>query len=156
MQRFASLGRDHLVEPEAKELLRLCSIAVPQFKHVNDLAEACHFAETLGFPLVLKIVSEEVDHKSNVGGVAIGLKDIDALEECWTLMLLNIADENPVAVVEGFVVEEMVPRGTEVTISATSYGQFGTVVMFQNGSGRNQQDKRCQLQARPGRQNRSP
>ncbi len=131
----SSLGRDHLVEPEAKELLKLCSIAVPQFKHVNELDEASRFAKQLGYPLVLKIVSEEVDHKTDIGGVAIGLKDNAALEECWTLMLLNIADENPIAVVEGFVVEEMVPRGVEVTISAMSDRRFGTVVMFQNGPG---------------------
>ncbi|MBE9529143.1 MAG: acetate--CoA ligase family protein [Proteobacteria bacterium] len=131
----ANLGRGHLVEPEAKELLKLCSIAVPEFTHVNDLSEARRVTDKLGFPLVLKIVSEEVDHKTAIGGVAIGLKDTEALEECWTLMLLNIADENPVAVVEGFVIEEMVPRGAEVTISAIKNERFGMVVMFHTGSG---------------------
>ncbi len=131
----SSLGRGHLVEPEAKKLLKLCSIAVPQFIHVNELAEARRESEKLGFPLVLKIVSEEVAHKTAIGGVAIGLKDSAALEECWTLMLLNIADENPIAVVEGFVLEEMVPRGAEVTISAIKNERFGMVVMFHTGSG---------------------
>lgn len=131
----ANLGRDHLVEPEAKELLKLCSIAVPKFTHVNELSEARRVTERLGFPLVLKIVSEEVNHKTAIGGVAIGLKDTEALEECWTLMLLNIADENPIAVVEGFVIEEMVPRGAEVTISAIKNERFGMVVMFHTGAG---------------------
>jgi acetyl-CoA synthetase (ADP-forming) len=131
----ANLGRNHLVEPEAKELLKLCSIAVPEFTHVNELSEARRVTDRLGFPLVLKIVSEEVDHKTAIGGVAIGLKDTEALEECWTLMLLNIADENPIAVVEGFVIEEMVPRGAEVTISAIKSERFGMVVMFHTGAG---------------------
>ncbi len=129
------LGRGHLVEPEAKKLLQLCDIAVPRFIHVNELSEARDVADQIGFPLVLKIVSEEVVHKSDIGGVAIGLKDTGALEECWTLMLLNVADENPIAVVEGFVLEEMVPRGAEVTISAMKDDRFGTMIMFHSGAG---------------------
>ncbi len=75
-----NLGRAHLVEPEAKELLKLCSIAVPQFIHVNELSEARQESSKLGFPLVLKIVSEEVAHKSAVGRLARGHKDTEAIE----------------------------------------------------------------------------
>lgn len=125
-----SLGRKTLVEPEAKEILRLASINVPRFHVVKDVAGAVEMAEKIGYPLVLKIISPDITHKSDICGVALGLQNSRDIEEKWSTMILNIADEMPTAMIEGFLVEEMVPRGVEVIVGAIKDEQFGPVVMF--------------------------
>lgn len=128
-----SLGKKTLAEPDAKELLRLSSIPVPRFSLVKDVAGAIEAAERIGYPVVLKVVSPDISHKSDVGGVAIGIKDAKEVEDNWSHMILSVADENPVARIEGFLVEEMVPGGAEVIIGAVKDEQFGTYVMFGTG-----------------------
>lgn len=133
IQEAMSLGRKTLVEPEAKEVLKLGSIPVPRFLVVKDVNTAVKAADDIGYPLVLKIVSPDIPHKSDVGGVALGLKDADDLQAHWSSMILNVADENPVAMIEGFMLEEMVPKGVEVIVGAINDDQFGVVVMFGTG-----------------------
>jgi acetyl-CoA synthetase (ADP-forming) len=128
-----SLGRKTLVEPEAKEVLRLADIPVPKFDVVKDVSGAVETAEKLGYPLVLKLVSPDIFHKSDIGGVALGIKDSRGIEQEWSSMILSVADENPMAMIEGFLVEEMVPKGVEVIIGAIKDEQFGPVVMFGTG-----------------------
>ncbi len=133
VKEAVSLGRKTLVEPEAKEVLKLGSIQVPGFLVIKDVLAAVEGADALGYPLVLKIVSPDILHKSDVGGVALGLKNAGDLEEHWSTMILNVADRNPVAMIEGFMIEEMVPKGVEVIVGAIKDAQFGTVVMFGTG-----------------------
>lgn len=128
-----SLGRKTLVEPEAKEILRLCDIPVPKFDVVKDVNGAMEKAEKLGYPLVLKLVSPDILHKSDVGGVALDIKDSQSIEQEWSSMILTVAGESPMAMIEGFLVEEMVPRGVEVIVGALKDEQFGPVVMFGTG-----------------------
>lgn len=128
-----SLGRPVLVEPEAKEVLRLSSIQVPRFKVVKDVAGAIEAAESIGYPIVLKIISPDIVHKSEVGGVAVGLNSAKEIEEHWSQMILGVAMESPLAMIEGFIVEEMVGKGVEVIIGAIKDEQFGPVVMFGTG-----------------------
>ncbi len=125
-----SIGKKTLVEPEAKEVLRLSSIPVPRFQVAKDMNAAIEAALDIGYPLVLKLISPDITHKSDVGGVALGIKDAKELEEMWSQMILNVAEENPVAMIEGFLIEEMVPKGAEVIIGAIKDEQFGPVVMF--------------------------
>lgn len=125
-----SLGKKTLVEPEAKEVLRLASIPVPRFQVVKDVNAAVEAASRIGYPLVLKLVSPDITHKSDVGGVVVGIKDAKELELMWSQMILNVADENPVAMIEGFLIEEMAPKGVEVIVGAIKDEQFGPVVMF--------------------------
>lgn len=128
-----SLGRKTLVEPEAKEVLRLADIPVPRFDVVKDVNGAVEKAEKLGYPLALKLVSPDILHKSDIGGVALGIEDSQSIQQEWSTMILNVADENPMAMIEGFLVEEMVPGGVEVIVGAMKDEQFGPVVMFGAG-----------------------
>ncbi len=128
-----SLGKKALAEPDAKEILRLSSVPVPRSVLVKDVTGAIEAAEKIGYPVVLKIVSPEIVHKSDIGGVALGVRDSRDIVDRWSNMILSIADENPVAMIEGFLVEEMMPRGVEVVIGAVKDAQFGTVVMFGTG-----------------------
>lgn len=125
-----SVGRKTLVEPEAKEILRISSVPVPRFKVAKDVSGALEAAKEIGYPVVLKLVSPDIFHKSEVGGVVVGIKDSAELEEKWSEMILNVADENPVAMIEGFLIEEMLPKGVEVIVGAVKDEQFGPVVMF--------------------------
>lgn len=133
VKEVLSLGRTSLVEPEAKEILRLSGVPVPRFVLAKDMVEAIEATEKVGYPLVLKLVSPDITHKSEVGGVALGIKNRAELEQKWSEMILTVADEIPTALIEGFLVEEMVPRGVEVIVGAVRDPQFGPVVMFGMG-----------------------
>ncbi len=125
-----SLGKRALSEPEAKEILRACGIPVPRFRVAKDVTGALAAAREIGYPVALKIVSTDIAHKSDYGGVALGLKDDREIEEKWSQMVLTVAMENPMAMIEGFLVEEMVPRGVEVITGVIKDEQFGPVAMF--------------------------
>ena len=127
------LGRSVLVEPEAKEMLRLASIEVPELEVVKDVSAAVEAAERIGYPVVLKIVSPDLAHKSEIGGVAVGIRNAAGIEDSWSEMILTVADENPMAMIEGFLVEKMVPPGAEVIVGVIKDEQFGPVVMFGTG-----------------------
>lgn len=128
-----SLGKKTLTEPEAKEILKLSSVNVPRFRVVKDVNGAIEAASEIGYPVVLKLISPDIAHKSDIGGVAVGLKNSGEIEDKWSQMILNVAEENPVAMIEGFLVEEMAPRGAEVIIGVVKDEQFGPVVMFGTG-----------------------
>jgi len=125
-----SLGRKTLTEPETKEVLKACGVPVPRFIVVKDVAGAIEAAAQIGYPLVMKIVSPDIPHKSDFGGVAVGIKDDSELEERWSQMFLTVAMENPTAIIEGFIVEQMVPKGIEVITGVVDDAQFGPVAMF--------------------------
>lgn len=133
VKEVLSLARTSLVEPEAKEILRLSSVPVPRFLVAKDVVEALDAADKIGYPLVLKLVSPDLTHKSEVGGVALGIKNRAELEQRWSEMILTVADEMPTALIEGFLIEEMVPKGVEVIVGAVRDPQFGPVVMFGMG-----------------------
>jgi len=122
-----------LVEPEVKGFLKECSIAVPRSFVETDLEAALVKAAEIGYPLVLKVVSRDIIHKSDVGGVAVGLRDEQELRRAWNEIYISIAHRCPSAKIEGFLVEEMAPRGVEVIVGALRDEQFGPTVMFGMG-----------------------
>ena len=125
-----SVGTKVLVEPEAKEVLRLASFAVPRSKAVKDVTAAIEAARESGFPVALKLVSPDIIHKSDAGGIFLNIRDERELEEKWSYIILGIADDYPTALIEGFLVEEMVRSGAEVIVGCVRDPQFGPVVMF--------------------------
>ncbi|MBI5344379.1 MAG: acetate--CoA ligase family protein [Deltaproteobacteria bacterium] len=133
VKEAVSLGKKALAEPDAKEILKYCSVPVPKFQIVKDVSNAVEAAGKIGYPLVLKIVSPDIIHKSDMGGVALGITDARDIELQWSTMILSVADECPTAMIEGFLLEEMVPMGVEVIVGAIKDEQFGTYVMFGTG-----------------------
>lgn len=125
-----SVGRKVLVEPEAKEVLKLASFNVPRSKAVKDVSGAIEAAREIGFPVAMKLVSPDILHKSDAGGVFLNVKDEKEVEEKWSMMILSMADDYPTAAIEGFLIEEMVPPGAEVIVGAVRDPQFGPAVMF--------------------------
>ncbi len=133
IKKSLELDRKILLEPEAKKLLALGAIAVPRFVVIGDMNKVVDAAEGFGYPLVLKVVSPNISHKSDVGGVSLDIKGPEELSEHLSLMLLHVADESPTSVIEGFLLEEMLPKGVEVIVGAIKDEQFGVVVMFGTG-----------------------
>lgn len=127
-------GKKALVETDAKEMLSLMSIPVPRNRLVTDIDSAKAAAAEIGYPVALKVVSSDILHKSEVGGISLDLKDERDIADYWTMMVLNVADDCPLALIEGFLIEEMMPKGAvEVIIGAIMDPQFGPVVMFGTG-----------------------
>ena len=125
-----SLGRNNLLEPEAKAIIGHASIPVASHRVVKDVVGAIEAAKEINYPVALKVVSPDILHKSDAGGVSLNIKDASELETRWTQMILELADEMPLSAIEGFLVEEMAPPGTEVIIGGIRDAQFGPAVMF--------------------------
>lgn len=123
-------GRKFLLEPEAKTICTEYNIPVTKFKVAKDEAEAVKFAEELGYPVVLKIVSPDVIHKSDVGGVVVGLKTEEDVRKSYNEILENVRKHKPKAEIVGILVQEMAPSSTEVIVGATKDPQFGPALMF--------------------------
>ncbi|HSM11764.1 MAG TPA: bifunctional acetate--CoA ligase family protein/GNAT family N-acetyltransferase [Lysobacter sp.] len=129
-------GRQLLTEPEAKALLDACGIPVVATQVVAPSAEAAvAAAEAIGYPAVLKVLSEQISHKSDVGGVALGLHDAEAVRDAAASMLARVAHVQPDAVVSGFTVQAMVrrPRALELIVGASIDPLFGPVILFGQG-----------------------
>jgi acetyl-CoA synthetase (ADP-forming) len=93
-------------------------------------AEAVKFAEAIGFPVVLKVVSPDIIHKSDVGGVIVGLKSAGEVRDAYKRILENVKKHRANAKIVGILVQEMAPASTEVIVGAIKDPQFGPALMF--------------------------
>ncbi len=116
-------SRGWIVEPEAKTLLRINNFAVPDFLWTTQLQEAVAFADEHGFPLAMKIVSSAILHKSEAGGVVLGIDSLEKLREHFERF--QAFDR-----FEGVLLEEMVQGSAEVIIGSKTDHQFGPVVLL--------------------------
>lgn len=123
-------GRKALLETEAKTICAEYGIPVTRFKLAKSEAEAAKFAEQIGYPIVLKIVSPDIIHKSDVGGVKVNLKDADEVRNAYGQILENVRKHNAAAKIVGVSVQEMAPPSTEVIVGAIKDPQFGPSLMF--------------------------
>ena len=131
IKRAYEEGRKHLLEPEAKMVCAEYDIPVPRFKVATSPEEAVKAAEEIGYPVVLKIVSPDVIHKSDVGGVLLNVLDADAVREGYKRILDTVKGHVPDARIVGILVEEMAPKGVvEVIVGAIKDPQFGQTLMF--------------------------
>ena len=128
--RVRKEGRKFLLEPEAKTVCRDYGIPVTNFRIAENETEAVEFAKDIGYPVVLKIVSPEIIHKSDVGGVIINLKDSKDVQNAYKQIMDNIQKHKPNAKIIGMLVQEMAPSSTEVIVGATKDPQFGPAIMF--------------------------
>ena len=129
-------GREWLTEPEAKAVLQACGIEVAQTLVTAATARAaCAAARQIGYPVALKILSPQITHKSDVGGVALDLQDDAALRAAAAAMLARVVLHMPQAEVTGFTVQHMVrrPRALELIVGAHVDPLFGPVILFGQG-----------------------
>jgi len=123
-------GRKALLETEAKAICTEYAIPVTTFKLAKSEGEAAEFAGQIGFPVVLKIVSPDIIHKSDAGGVMVNLKSVVEVRDAYGKILENAKKHNSAAKIVGVLVQEMVPQSTEVIVGAIKDPQFGQTLMF--------------------------
>jgi acetyltransferase len=129
-------GRELLTEPEAKALLHAAGLPVVPTRVVGaDPEAAVREADGLGYPVVIKILSHQISHKSDVGGVRLNLARADEVREAARAMLARVAAERPDAVVDGFTVQPMVRlrQSHELIVGASIDPLFGPVILFGQG-----------------------
>lgn len=125
-----SEGRTLLNEVEAKEVLREAGVPATDTKLATSRDEAQKLAEAMGYPVVLKVVSPDIAHKSDVGGVKLNLGGREAVGEAFDAIMASAKKAEPNAKIVGVSVQQMAKPGTEVIVGMTTDAQFGPVMMF--------------------------
>ncbi len=130
-QKLLEIGEERriLVETESKRILDQWGIPVAPCEVATSREEALEFAHSIGFPVVLKILSPDIIHKTEAGGVKLNLTTDDDVRSAFDEILENSKNNSPSANVFGVTVQKMV-SGIEVAIGVTNDPQFGHVLMF--------------------------
>jgi acyl-CoA synthetase (NDP forming) len=123
-------NRSHLRPEEVFEVFSCYDIRIPKSLLARDAEQAIKQAKTIGFPVVLKIASPQITHKSDLGGVRIGLRDEEAVRLAFSEIMQNCSTAVPEASIEGVTVQEMVEKGKELIVGAYRDLLFGPVIMF--------------------------
>lgn len=122
--------RTLLTEIESKELLKEVGIPVVEARLARTKAEAMALSKKMGFPIVLKVISPDVVHKSDSGGVKLGLQNATQVGKAYSEILYSVKKHYPKAKILGVSVQKMARPGVEVIIGMTKDAQFGPVLMF--------------------------
>ncbi len=130
ISRHLRSGITQVNEVKAKEILRAYNFNVPPGDFAMTVDEACDIGETIGYPVAMKIVSPDIIHKSDMGGVKLNLVNGFAVRDAYDLMMLRIKQRMPEARIEGVYVEKMCTKGREIIIGMTRDPQFGPMLMF--------------------------
>ena len=125
-----SAGRALLNEVESKQLLAEAGIPTTAARLARSREQAVAIAGEMGFPVVLKVVSEDIPHKSDVGGVQLNLADADAVAAAYDRVMENVRAARPEARIDGVSVQRQARPGTGVIVGMTKDPQFGPVLMF--------------------------
>ena len=123
-------GRKALLENEAKTICIEYGIPVTKFNLAKNENEAAVQADQIGYPVVLKIVSPDIIHKSDAGGVIVNLKTSTEVNIAYKKIIDNAKKYKSDAKIVGVLVQEMAPQSTEVIVGAIKDPQFGQTVMF--------------------------
>jgi acetyl-CoA synthetase (ADP-forming) len=123
-------NRKALLEPEAKTICMEYGIPVTKFEVALNENEAAKYADEIGYPVVLKIVSPDIIHKSDAGGVMVNLKNPAEVTDAYKKILENVKKYKSDAKIVGILVQEMAPQSTEVIVGAIKDPQFGQTLMF--------------------------
>jgi acyl-CoA synthetase (NDP forming) len=126
----AKEGRASLLEPEAYAVCKQYGIPVPPFHMVDSLDGALAAAKKTGYPVVIKVVSAQILHKSDIGGVMLGIGSDAALEKSYAQLVDNVRKAAPAISKPNVLVQKMMPAATELVLGAIRDKLFGSVVMF--------------------------
>ncbi len=117
-------------EPEGHDILSAYGLPVPAYRLCRDIAEARAAAQKIGYPLVLKVVSPQVLHKTDFGGVRLNITTPEQLESDYSDLLRTVKNRAPDADIWGVLVQQMAPKGTETIIGMKRDPSFGPLLMF--------------------------
>jgi acyl-CoA synthetase (NDP forming) len=128
--RVKKEGRSILTEFESKRILKQAGLPVVETKLAKTQKEAVTISQKIGFPVVLKIVSPDVIHKTDSGGVKLSVNGVAHVKKAYDEILKKVRKKYPKALLHGISVQKMVEPGTEVIVGVSKDPQFGPVVMF--------------------------
>jgi acetyltransferase len=123
-------GRRALTEIEAKKVFAAYGIPVTEINLAHTVEEAVVLAKKTGFPIVMKVVSPDIIHKSDAGGVKVNIKDEAGVRNAYKTITDNCRAYNYKADIRGIAVQEMAPLGTEVIVGSINDPTFGPTIMF--------------------------
>ncbi len=130
--REALTARDRFSEHDAKDVLDRFGLPITRETVVNSVKDAVSFADEIGYPVVLKIDSPDILHKTDVGALKLNLKDAAAVEEAYNEIMANVKKHKPDADLNGIMVQEMVIGGKEMIVGIDQ-SRFGPMVMVGMG-----------------------
>jgi acetyl coenzyme A synthetase (ADP forming)-like protein len=130
LDRVKAEGRTSLTAPEGKAVCDAYGIAVPKEGVATSASEAARIASEMGFPVVAKIVSPEILHKTEAGGVLVGLKSADEVQKGYETIVANAKKYDAKARIQGVQIQQMVKGGQEVIVGAVTDPSFGKLVAF--------------------------
>ncbi len=122
--------RTFLFASESQALMQIAGIPIPRSRIAHNLDEAVRCAEEIGYPVVMKVVSKDIIHKSDAGGVALDLENRQEVIDAYEAIIINSRQYKPDAVIEGIEVDEMVKAEVETIVGARRDHAFGPIVMF--------------------------
>jgi acyl-CoA synthetase (NDP forming) len=126
----AKKSKRNLLEPEALKLFSDYGLPVPPYEVARTATDAVRASEKFGYPVVLKVVSPQVVHKSEVGGVKIGLQTETEVKKAYDEIMDSVQKKVKDASVEGIIVRSHLPQGLECIVGMTKDPQFGPAIMF--------------------------
>ena len=130
IRRHLKVGQLQVGEAQAKSILRAYDFNVPPGQLAISADDAVDVADRIGYPVAMKIASQDVIHKSDLGGVKLNLASADAVRDAFDLMMMRIPQRVPTARIDGVYLEGMVGRGREIILGMTRDPQFGPMLMF--------------------------
>jgi acetate---CoA ligase (ADP-forming) len=130
IQNARAEGRGALTEIEAKQVFAAYGLPVTVTELARTENEAVELAKKIGFPVVMKIVSPDILHKSDAGGVKVNIKDEASAREAFRTILTNARNYKKDADIHGIAIQEMAPWGTEVILGSVNDPTFGPTMMF--------------------------
>jgi acetate---CoA ligase (ADP-forming) subunit beta len=130
MDNVRAQRRTVLTEIEAKQVVREAGIIVTETRLAVSQKEAAAISKEIGYPVVLKIASADITHKSDAGGVKTGLKDAKEVKKAYEDIMISVAKKADKARIQGVTVQPMARPGVEVIIGMFKDPQFGPVIMF--------------------------
>jgi len=128
--RHQKTGQPQIGEASAKQILAAYGFPVPPGQPASSADEAVEAADHIGYPVAMKIVSPDIIHKSDIGGVRLSLASAEAVRDAYDLLMMRVRQRIPTARIEGVYVEKMCPRGREVILGMMRDPQFGPMLMF--------------------------
>lgn len=122
--------RVNLLSVEAREVVKAYGIPVPEYGLAQDRRQAVEISRKIGYPVVMKVVSPQILHKTDIGGVKLNLKSDREVELAFNEIIRNASIFMPDARVFGVEIQKMVPQGREVIVGMHRDLQFGPLIMF--------------------------
>ncbi len=119
-----------LTEVESKDWLNQAGIPVIPTMLARSMKEALDISRVMGFPVAMKIISPDIAHKSDVGGVKLGLANASQVQKAYRNMINSVKIQLPQARIDGVSIQKMAPPGVELILGMNQDSQFGPVIMF--------------------------